>query len=82
MRLAGWEKAGADGLIDWDITRLTIITAKGIACEACEELEGVEFSYKEVCRQMPLPVPECTNESVRPRQRGWCRCTYGLVFHR
>jgi hypothetical protein len=80
MQLADWKAASDLGLLDLARVRVRVITAGTASCPECRRLDGHLFTCEEAESAMPLPVATCTHEKSGGQPRGWCRCTYGLVF--
>ncbi len=80
MELANWKQAADRGFLDLSRARVAVITAKDLSCPECRALQGVEFTYDEAVKKMPIPVIGCTHDLSPGRTRGWCRCCYGLHF--
>lgn len=58
------------------VSKVEILSAGlNISCDACNELDGRQFTIKEALETMPLPNLKCTYSwsSLEP---GFCRCTY------
>ena len=47
--------------------------SSGGGCEACERLDGRQFSLEDAIRLQPLPCPDCTF-TLKSGRPGWCRC--------
>jgi ssDNA-binding Zn-finger/Zn-ribbon topoisomerase 1 len=72
MRLLAIQKSGT-------CSRVSI--AWGGGCQACEDLNGTEFSLEDAIRLQPLPCKECSHTlKLKSSRPGWCRCDYSPIF--
>ena len=78
MDLLIWKRAAEEGLLDRDATKVEIVAAGDISCDACHRASGQQFTLNEALKQSPLPVKGCTHDQ-EGRPVGWCRCCFGIV---